>query len=282
MGTARTSPVARVAWRSERSTTFTCEHLLTSVGSWTNEGTVTGTPPSGTGVTHTSNQVVVNVPAESSFTVEKKQKLAGEFTTAELAGKVGETVHYEIIVTNTGNVSAEGEQRDRHQLHRHVRRCERNRCRRIGDLHVRTHAHERGAVRERSHGGRATKNRRRPTKWSSRLAAQQVQAQCAINESAIVLSGGTGSKRGPFTVHISSLGIKQITFLLDGKKIKTLKSSQAKGGQFSLRIDPSKLHFGAHTLTVRTVMTDAACPPVARAAVFVQPHGRWITPKFTG
>ena len=95
-------------------------------------------------------------------------------------------------------------------------------------------------------------------------------------------TAGPAPSAGPFTVNISSLGIKQITFLLDGKKIKTLKSSQAKGGLFSLRIDPSKLHFGAHTLTVKTVMTDAGCPPVARAAVFVHPHTRVITPKFTG
>ena len=66
------------------------------------------------------------------------------------------------------------------------------------------------------------------------------------HEAAFVLSGGTGSKRGPFTVHISSLGIKQITFLLDGKKIKTLKSSQAKGGKFSLGSTPAS-STSAHT-----------------------------------
>ena len=263
------------------NTTFTCEHVLTAVGSWTNEGTITGTPPGGTGVTHTSNQVVVTVPAESSFTVEKKQKLAGEFTTAELAGKIGETVHYEIIVTNTGNVplkitntvdvNCTGMTGGASEIG-------------VGGSTIFTCEHTLTSAGPYANEATVVGNEKPQTsnKVVVNVAAQQVKAQCAINESAIVLHGGTGSKRGPFTVSISSLGIKQITFLLDGKKIKTLKSSQAKGGQFSLRIDPSKLHYGAHTLTVKTVMTDAGCPPVARAAVFVHPHTRVITPKFTG
>ncbi len=263
------------------NTTFTCEHVLTAVGSWTNEGTITGTPPGGAGVTHTSNQVVVTVPAESSFTVEKKQKLAGAFTTAELAGKIGETVHYEIIVTNTGNVplkitntvdvNCTGMTGGASEIG-------------VGGSTIFTCEHTLTSAGPYVNEATVVGNEKPQTsnKVVVNVAAQQVKAQCAINESAIVLHGGTGSKRGPFTVSISSLGIKQITFLLDGKKIKTLKSSQAKGGQFSLRIDPSKLHYGAHTLTVKTVMTDAGCPPVARAAVFVHPHTRVITPKFTG
>ena len=83
------------------STVFTCEHPLTTTGTWTNEGTVTGTPPGGPPMIHTSNKVVVKVPTED-FTVVKLQKITGEFTTATLTGKVGDIVHYEIIVTNTG------------------------------------------------------------------------------------------------------------------------------------------------------------------------------------
>ncbi len=266
-----------------KSATFTCEHVLAAVGTWTNEGSITGTPPGGTGVNHTSNQVVVNVPAESSFTLEKKQKLAGEFTTAELAGKVGETVHYEIIVTNTGNVplkvnnvidaNCTGMSGGASEIG-------------VGGSAIFTCEHTLTTVGPYVNEATVVGNEKPQT--SNKVVvqvtapAQQVKAQCAINESAIVLKGGTGSKRGPFTVHITSLGIKQITFLLDGKRIKTLKSSQATGGQFSLRIDPSKLHYGAHTLTVRTVMTDAACSPLARAAVFVRPHTPVVTPKFTG
>jgi len=42
--------------------TYTCNHVLTTVGSYTNEATVTGTPEGETPITHTSNQVVVEVP----------------------------------------------------------------------------------------------------------------------------------------------------------------------------------------------------------------------------
>ena len=89
------------------STIYTCEHLLTTVGIYTNEATDTGTPGEGTPITKTSNKVVVEVPAEPAFTIEKLQEIAGSgsgFTTHPLIGEVGQTVDYEIVVTNTGNV----------------------------------------------------------------------------------------------------------------------------------------------------------------------------------
>ena len=88
------------------STTYTCDHVLNTYGAYTNEATVTGTPPSGTTITHTSNQVDVNVP-EPDFTIEKLQEIRGSgigFTKEKLTGAIGETVDYEIVVTNTGQV----------------------------------------------------------------------------------------------------------------------------------------------------------------------------------
>ncbi len=92
-----------------KMTIYTCRHVLVGVGTYTNTATDTGTPPEGDGgpITHTSNTVVVNVPAQPGFSIEKRQEIAGSgkgFTTAELAGNVGQTVDYEIIVSNTGNV----------------------------------------------------------------------------------------------------------------------------------------------------------------------------------
>ena len=112
--------------------------------------------------------------------------------------------------------------------------------------------------------------------------AQVVKGKCAISESLIVLHGVLGSKRKPFAVHISALGIKEITFYLDGKRIKTLKSSQAKNGEFSLKINPQKLAYGAHRVSIKTVMTDGACATIARSGVFVHPHEARVSPKFTG
>ena len=88
------------------ATTYTCSHVLTSVGSYVNEAIVTGSSADGTRVTHTSNQVVVDVPSEPGLTIEKLQEISGvgtAFTSAPLTGKLDQTVDYEIIVANTGN-----------------------------------------------------------------------------------------------------------------------------------------------------------------------------------
>jgi hypothetical protein len=91
-----------------KSTTYTCEHVL-GVGSNSNSATDTGTPPIGDGppITHESNTVDANVAAEPGFTIEKLQEIEGSgkgFTTLELSAERTQTIDYEIIVTNTGNV----------------------------------------------------------------------------------------------------------------------------------------------------------------------------------
>jgi uncharacterized repeat protein (TIGR01451 family) len=46
-------------------------------------------------------------PAEPAFTIQKQQKIEGSnegFTTGTLSGQVGQTVDYQVTVTNTGNV----------------------------------------------------------------------------------------------------------------------------------------------------------------------------------
>ncbi len=100
------------------STTYTCSHLLSKAdeeaGGHCNSATITGAVPdqvaAANGFSETSNTVCVAVPAEPSFSIEKLQQIngsGGPFTTAELTAKVGQTVDYEVIVTNTGNTSLE-------------------------------------------------------------------------------------------------------------------------------------------------------------------------------
>jgi hypothetical protein len=108
---------------SGASTTYFCEHVLTKAdeeaGSYTNSASVTGTPPEGDGppITEETNTVeVVLPPPEPAYTIEKLQKLepletkpkipgSGPYTTATLPlGHVGQTVAYEVVVKNTGNV----------------------------------------------------------------------------------------------------------------------------------------------------------------------------------
>ncbi len=99
------------------ATTYVCEHLLDAADEtatkYENTASVTGAPPEGDGspVSGNSNTVVVKVPpapreAESALSVEKLQRIggSGSFTTAQLSGREGQKVEYEIIVTNAGNV----------------------------------------------------------------------------------------------------------------------------------------------------------------------------------
>jgi hypothetical protein len=58
-------------------------------------------------VGHFDIGVSLECPPEPEFTITKLQELSGSnagFTTAQLTGEVGQTVNYEIVVKNTGNV----------------------------------------------------------------------------------------------------------------------------------------------------------------------------------
>jgi hypothetical protein len=94
--------------------TYTCTHVLEEVGSYVNKAELSGIPPMSDGppISHTSNTVVVEVPLPPAlpapaFTLEKLQQISGaggSYTSAPLSGAVGQTVAYEIIVSNDGNV----------------------------------------------------------------------------------------------------------------------------------------------------------------------------------
>ena len=107
-GTIKGGP-GESALAPKASTTYTCSHLLSEAGLYINIATDTATPPPGDGVaiTRISNPVLVIVPAEPAFTIEKRQEIAGSgegFTTSKLSGMLGQTVDYQVIVANTGNV----------------------------------------------------------------------------------------------------------------------------------------------------------------------------------
>jgi hypothetical protein len=84
------------------SATWTCEHKLSASGKYTNSASVEANEGVGK---KESNAVTVNATSViSGLTVEKLQRVgsSGSFTQSELTAKVGETVTYEIVVTNTG------------------------------------------------------------------------------------------------------------------------------------------------------------------------------------
>ncbi len=80
---------------------WTCEEKITEHRKYTNVATIEANEEAGT---MESNEVIVKVNSPA-LKIEKLQKITGVFTKSELTGKIGETVFYEIIVTNEGNVT---------------------------------------------------------------------------------------------------------------------------------------------------------------------------------
>ncbi len=219
--------------------------------------------------------------------VEKEQQIKGSsagFTKNKLTATIGETVVYQIKVTNTGNVSVKltkitdanctnitgPAKAELAPTESTTYSCE-HELTSAGVYANQAEVETESGVREKSN-----------TVEVEASAKQIVQAACTVNEPAIVLRGVAGSKKKPFTAQISALGIKELTFYLDGKKIKTLQAGNAKNGVFSVKIDPRKLHYGGHKVSVKAVMTEAACAPLARIAAFVRPHPPKVKVHFTG
>ena len=289
-----------------QATIYTCSHLLAAPGTYTNEATVTGTSPFGPPLTQTSNQVVVEVPQpapgpepEPAFTIEKRQEIADSgsgFTTSPLTGAIGQTVDYQIIVTNTGNEAFT-------TLSFSDPRCDEGTiaggpgeapllpggsttyaCSRL--LSSPGSYANNATVTGTPAGGLAlahTSNRvevvvapANVPGGSDRPALNSASTPPAVNTplggvlpckaSQPAFHGPSGPERGVFTVRVSSAGIKQITFYLDGHKLRTLKQSQAKSGRFTTKVDPRKLSPGAHRLSVRE---SAPTPSVARSHALV-------------
>jgi uncharacterized repeat protein (TIGR01451 family) len=299
-----------------QSATFTCSRLLATEGLYTNEATVTGTSIFGTPVTHTSNRVVVEVPRpapEPAFTIEKRQEIAGSnsgFTASPLIGAIGQTVDYQITVTNTGNEPFA-------TLSFSDPRCDEGTivggpgevplapgssttysCSRLL-ASAGAYANNATAIATPAGGSPlpetsntvevtvppasmpgSSDGASKPASQPAAVGALQEVLPCTASLPA--LHGPSGPKRGVFTVRVDSAGIRQITFYLDGHKLKTLKQSQAKGGKFAIKIDPRKLSHGAHTLSIKAIGTDPKCGSIARSSVFVHPVSAVRAVKFTG
>lgn len=294
----------------EDSTVYTCNHKLTTTGVYTNEATVTASSILvGVPLTQTSNRVVVEVPPPLSppppppppppaskptpspaFTIEKSQEIAGSkagFTTAPLSGAIGETVDYRIVVKNTGNVAlklssftdaqcdpltlaggpGEGSVAAGSSTTYTCSHMLASTGRYVNQATVTGTAQGASPLTETSNPVEVT------------VAAQQV-APCKASQPPF--RGPTGPKLRPFTVQVSSQGIQQITFYLDGRKLKTFKQSQAKGGKFTIKVDPRKLSHGAHTVAIRGIRAEPNCGAIAAASSFVRPFAAARKVKFTG
>jgi uncharacterized repeat protein (TIGR01451 family) len=320
------SPAGETELAPGDSETFTCEHTLTTPGQiWSNEVTV----QSGE-LSEDSNEVFVRTLEQPEFTIEKLQQIQGSdtpFTQGELAGKLGETVDYEIVVSNTGaraltfapledanctNVSPAGAT-ELAPAASETFTCQHSLTAagtwtNVAAIEAAFKPREQPSIRAALRPSaiaapgegaikKATSNQvivnvpaepvaapesKATTSVIAGVPQQVVQARCTISESLVKLYGASGGKRKPFTVRVPALGIKEITFYLDGRRIKVLSAPQAKHGRFEIEIDPGTLGYGAHRVSVKTLMSETACPAVARSAVFVHARPKVVKPRFTG
>ena len=314
------------------STTYTCTHVLSTgdraAGSHSNSARSTGAPPEGDGppITHTSNTVIVTVanPAPA-FTLEKLQKIAGSadpFTTSTLAGRVGQTIEYEVIVKNTGNVSltltgfsdaqcdpstitggspggmlaagASATYTCSHLLGE-------------ADLAAGSYSNTAGLTGTPPEGGGApithtsntvvvTVSPAPPSGAGSSSPGGGVLSSSVSQppESGLLatalstvprLKAPQGCVRNRFQVSVKSAGVHSVTFYLDGHKLKTLTSKNAHKGLLSIQIDPAKWKVGPHRLVAKITMTAAGASKAttaSRTARLVRCRAAVLTPRFTG
>jgi hypothetical protein len=275
---------------------YTCEHELTETGIYRNVAEVEVEPVANPSpgvikpaVTKKkeSNEVEVEVKeptSEVKFEVVKEQRLAGEpesaFTRNQINAKLNQTVLYRITVTNVSSLRLEfsplSDKNCTNISPAGTTTLEPGKSEKFTCEHLLTAYGEwvNEALITGTHEGKSRTKVSNPVVVDPAPTGEApgkgvVKAQCSIAESAIKLLGVARPKQRPFTARIKSLGIKQITFYIDGHKLKTMKASQARHGFFLIKIDPRTLSYGAHRLSVKTVMKSAACGRIARSAVFV-------------
>lgn len=284
-----------------QQTTYTCSHVLDTVGTYVNEASVTGTPPDEPPLTKTSSPVEVGVGAAPtmSFTVEKLQRVGGtgSFTAAPLAALVGQTVEYEIIIKNTGTAPLT------------ISNFSDPRCdpgtiaggpgsTPVAPGGSTTFTCQHILTVTGTYANVASVSGTAPGQPAVGMDSPQVEVHAQppgqplqVAKNGVLpykctgspqLQGVNGPKRKPFTARVSATGVKQITFYLDGHHLSTMKKSQAKHGWFNVRVTPSKLSHGAHRLSFKTVMVGATCATVASARTFVRPFTARVAPRFTG
>ncbi len=313
--------------------TYACTHLLDEAdqmaGSYSNIAEVTGIPPEGDGppVTKESNIVVVEVlPTPPivlpAFSIEKLQKVAGgggSYTTAQLSASIGQTVEYEIVVTNTGNVPLNlSDFIDTHcasgtlsggpvdgalptgdkvaysctrplpEAGSYSNVAEVTGTPPAGDGSPIAHASNTVLVEVPA----ATPNNSQTTNGNgsssglpSGVPGSSQGGVLAFKASVPTLNGPQGCVRSRFHVSIKSAGVASVTFYLDGHKLKTLTAKNAHKGLLTIEINPAKLKVGAHKLVAKITMAATASKKATvakRTVTILRCHGAAVTPKFTG
>ena len=223
-----------------------------------------------------SNEVVVLVHS-AAYTIEKLQTVSGEYTRANLLAKVGETVHYEIIVTNTGETPLTfSDFRDAN--------CTNLAGGTTGPVKPHEAAtwtceHELTSEGEWVNLASVEGDEGTGAGISNAVSVKAVKprievlpSRCEAPAGGYVLRGATGPKRKTFAVRVSAAGLSQITFYLDGRKLKTLNAAQAEHGEFQAKINAAWLPHGPHRVVASGVMSEPECKGFTLASVFVNPY----------
>ena len=296
------------------SATYSCSHVLSSLGAYTNVATVSATPPGEPPISHETPPVEVEVPAEPAFTIQKLQTIANSgssFTTATLTGTVGQTVDYEIVVKNTGNapLSISGFS-DPHcdagtLAGGPTKALAASEAATYTCSHVLTSADQSAGSYSNIATDTATppEGKGAPITLTSNTVVVNVPAsppstvptppsppapKAAVLPAATVtpaLNGPQGCVRGGFVVSVKAAGVSSVTFYLDGRKLRTLSIKNVRHGKFSISINAVKLSVGAHRIQAKIKMASGGASTRGfslRGLTFVRCASSAIAPKFTG
>jgi hypothetical protein len=110
------------------------------------------------------------------------------------------------------------------------------------------------------------------------VGTQLVEASCV--PSPVVLRGLAAKVRRSLSVHVTALGVKSVTFYLDGRKLKTV--TKPKGQRYSITVSARNLGYGRHRVQAKVKMRNATCATAAAAKAFVKVKAATIRPQFTG
>lgn len=251
---------------------YTCEHPLTEVGKYKNKAEVE-TPRR----TKESNEVEVEVLPKLEFTIEKEQRIQGQkaYTKEELTATLFQVAEYRLKVTDTGTVAIK------------LSYLEDSKCFNVAPhREIELQPHESAIytcektlehVGEYVNQGEITATDgegESKTKKSNEVLIDP--PQCAMAQAAQVRREASGVKGEPFTLRVSSRGIRRIMVYVDGRELGAMAASEARDGEFAMTIDTASLPYGSHRLTLKTLMAGALCGDVVHSpvsATFVRPRG---------
>jgi hypothetical protein len=112
----------------------------------------------------------------------------------------------------------------------------------------------------------------------TQVSSQAVTVMCVA--SPVHLTGVIGKVRNSFSAHLTGLGVKGVTFYLDGRKLLTV--TNPRHGRFSITINATRLTYGAHRLVAKATLTNRNCARISRAGTFVRVKAAAVLPVFAG